>query len=514
VDWSTLNVFGDVPRLLASRLPDKPALVSASGAATFAAVNARMNRFANTLTGLGLRPGDRVAVLARNRIEVIEAYGAGKAGFAILPLNWRLSAAELLHPLTDGAPAALLAEPGFVPMLDGLRAKIPSLRHLIQLGPAQQDWLAYEALLAAASPAEPEASVHPGDLLCLMYTSGTTGRPKGAMLTHAGLLANCRAAVEWMLGLEEHDVALAAMPLFHVGGLWYHLFPAYAAGCTTVLLPEFAPAEVLTAIEKHGVTYAHFVPTMINALIHHPAVGATDLSRLRVVYYAASSMPVDLLRKAMATFPHCDFMQGYGSTEGGMITALTAEDHRAALTSPAAAARLATCGQPLHCELRILDPDKDGIGEVAVRSNRTMSGYWRDPAATAAVMRDGWFRTGDLGTLDADLYLTIAERKNDMIVSGGENVYPREVENALYQDPAVLEVAVFGLPDPHWVERVVAAVVLKPGAAATADELRQRARTRLAGYKCPKTIFLCDSLPKSGAGKILKKELRRMYAEK
>jgi acyl-CoA synthetase (AMP-forming)/AMP-acid ligase II len=192
---------------------------------------------------------------------------------------------------------------------------------------------------------------------------------------------------------------------------------------------------------------------------------------------------------------------------------LTAEDHRAALTSPAAAARLATCGRPLHCELRIFDPDKDGIGEIAVRSDRTISGYWRDPAATAAVMKDGWFRTGDLGMLDADGYLAIADRKRDMIVSGGENVYPREVENAFYQDPAVLEVAVFGMPDPHWVERVVAAIVLKPGAAGTADDLRQRVRARLAGYKVPKTILLCESLPKSGAGKILKKELRRIYAD-
>ena len=214
----------------------------------------------------------------------------------------------------------------------------------------------------------------------------------------------------------------------------------------------------------------------------------------------------------MEIFGHCDFLQGYGSTEAGMVTLLAADDHRNALARPDGAARLGSAGKPLRCEVKIVDADKTGIGEVAVRSDRMMAGYWRNPSATQAAMPDGWLRTGDLGILDADGYLTIADRKHDMIVSGGENIYPREVEDALYQDPAILEAAVFGLPDPHWVQQVAAAIVLRPGATLTSGDLQKNLRSRLAGYKCPKTIFFCDSLPKSGAGKVLKKELRRIYA--
>lgn len=513
MDWDTIKVFGDATRGAARRVPDKPALVADGGSVTFAAADARMNRLAHALLRLGLTPGDRVAVLARNRPEVVEAYGATKAGLVVLPLNWRLAPEELMHPLADGEPAAVLAEPNFIPVIEALRDKAPSLRHFVCLGSAPDGWLDYETLLAAAPATEPGIAVAPDDLLCLMYTSGTTGRPKGAMLSHGGLMRNTRAAADWMLRLTPDDVALACMPLFHVGGLWYHLFPAYALGCPTVLLPEFSPGRVLDALARHRVTYAHFVPTMINALLADPAVRTADLSRLRLVYYAASSIPVDLLRRAMAAFPHCDFMQGYGSTEAGMITELTAQDHRDALASPDAAARLLTCGQALRCELRILDPDRHGIGEIAVKSDRRMAGYWRNPSATAAAVQDGWLRTGDLGRLDDAGYLTIADRKNDMIVSGGENVYPREVEDALYRDPAVLEAAVFGVPHPHWVEQVTAAVVLRPGSETSAEALSAALRARLAGYKCPKRIVICPSLPKSGSGKILKTALRKLYAD-
>jgi acyl-CoA synthetase (AMP-forming)/AMP-acid ligase II len=385
------------------------------------------------------------------------------------------------------------------------------VRFFIGFGSSSAGWIGYEDLLAQSSPAEPNAPMTASDLLCLMYTSGTTGKPKGAMLTHGGLMRNCSAVTDWMLGLRPSDVALAAMPLFHVGGMWYHLFPAFVSGCTTILAPEFSAANILALMEKHGVTYSHFVPTMISALVNHPNVAKTDLSKLRIVYYAASTMPVELLRKAMATFPHCEFMQGYGSTEAGVITALTAEDHRHAVVADNRKARLSSSGRPLHCEVDILAADGSGIGEIAVRSDRAMAGYWRNPTASNAVMNGGWLRTGDLGVLDEDGYLTIADRKHDMIVSGGENIYPREVEDALSQDPCVLEAAVFGIPDPHWVETVAAAVVLRPGHSSSPDEMRERVRSRLAGYKCPKQIFVCDDLPKSGVGKVLKKKLRQIY---
>jgi len=504
-------VFGAMTQALAAAYPDKPALISEAGTLTFSAANDRMNRFANALTALGLKPGDRIAVLSRNRNEVLESYGATKAGIVVVPLNWRLSEEELMHPLAESEPAAILVDPQFVPLIDRLRARLPATRLYVRFDGPQDGWLDYEELLAASTAVEPDIAVAETDVLSIMYTSGTTGKPKGAMLSHGGLMRNCVAAADTMIGLQDSDVALAAMPLFHVGGLWYHLFPAFSRGCTTILLPEFSPDKVLLALQTHRVTYVHFVPTMINALINHPRIAEFDLSRLRILYYAASSIPVDMLRRAMTTFPHCAFMQGYGSTEAGMITALTAEDHRTAVQSADRAYLLTTSGRALDCEVRILDPDKTGIGEIAVRSDRTMAGYWKNPDATNAVMQQGWLRTGDLGTIDPQGYVTIADRKNDMIVSGGENVYPREVEDALYQDAAILEAAVFGLPDPHWVEKVVAVVVLKPGADASADELKRRLRERLAGYKCPKDIYFSESLPKSGAGKISKKDLRRAY---
>jgi long-chain acyl-CoA synthetase len=511
MDWASISVFGDAVRTAAVAFPDKAALVSEGHSLTFKDINFRMNRLANGLAALGVHPGERVAVLARNRPEAFEAYGASKTGLIVLPLNWRLARDELLHPLTDGEPTVILVDPEFAGLIDEMRQRLPFVRFYIRFGSSSSGWIGYDDLLAQSSPAEPIAQVISSDLLCLMYTSGTTGKPKGAMLTHGGLMRNCRAAADWMLGLRPSDVALAAMPLFHVGGMWYHLFPAFVSGCTTILVPEFSAGNILALMERYGVTYSHFVPTMISALVNHPVVTKTDLSKLRIVYYAASTMPVELLRKAMATFPHCEFMQGYGSTEAGMVTALTAEDHRQAVAEDDRKARLSSCGRPLHCEVDILDADSAGIGEIVVRSDRTMAGYWRNPTASNAVMNGGWLRTGDLGTLNKDGYLTIADRKHDMIVSGGENIYPREVEEALTQDPCVLEAAVFGLPDPHWVEKVAAAVVLRPGHSATPDEMRDRVRSRLAGYKCPKQIFVCDDLPKSGAGKVLKRQLRQIF---
>jgi long-chain acyl-CoA synthetase len=512
VELSSFQVFADVARGVAAAFPDKPAFVTDQASVTFADANARMNRLVHALAARGVMPGDRVAVLSRNRPEFVEAYGAAKGGFAVLPLNWRLSQEELLYPLTDGEPKVVIADGTFAPRLEALRTALPFVKHYLCFDqPPTSGWDSYETLLAGAPALEPSADVKPTDLLCLMYTSGTTGRPKGAELTHAGLIRNAQTAASALLGLREDDVALAAMPFFHVGGMWYHLFPAYARGCTSIIRAEFTPQGVLSAIEQQGVTFAHLVPTMISALINDPGLRQADLSSLRLVYYAASSISEDLLRQAMAAFPRCAFVQSYGSTEGGMITALTARDHRDALERPDGARLLLSTGKPLNCEVKVIDIAPDGIGEIAVRSDRTMARYWRNPAGTDQAFAGGWFLTGDLGFIDADGYLTIADRKNDMIVSGGENVYPREVEDALARDPDIMQAAVFGLPDPHWVERVAAAVVLRAGSSATAVDLLQRVRTRLAGYKCPKQIFLCEDLPKNGAGKIIRSELRRLY---
>lgn len=511
-------VFGDITRANALALGGKTAFAGGGRPVTFGQINERMNRLNNALARLGLAKGDRVAILSRNRHEFVEAYGVAKSGLIAVPLNWRFTARELLHPLHDSRPAVLLAEPEFTDVIDRLRGELSGMRHFICFGPPREGWASYEALLSGASGEEPRAYVEPGDALCVMYTSGTTGTPKGAVLTHRSLLRNCQAAIEGLLSLEPHDVTLAVMPLFHVGGMWYHLFPSYARGCTTVLLSEFDPRATLEALAGHGVTNAHFVPTMIHALLMRPEIAESDLSRLRLLYYAASSIPAELLRRAMRAFRHSGFLQSYGSTEAGMVTALRPEEHRAAIDAPASEHILSSCGSALKGgEVRIAglhggDAPCGVPGEIMVRSDRMMAGYWDNPGATRQAISAGWLSTGDIGRMDAEGRVYILDRKHDMIVSGGENVYPREIENVLAQDPDVLEVAVFGLPDPHWVEKVAAAVVLRPGSSASAEDIVGRARLQLAAYKCPRTVLFEHSLPKSATGKVLKRQLRQRYA--
>ena len=519
MDWSKLRVWGDIARRNATLAGHKPAFVSARGSVSFAEVNARVNRLNNALAGLGLGHGDRVAILSRNRPEFFEVYGVAKSALVAVPLNWRLAAPELLHPLQDSGPRVIVAEPNFTPLIDALRPELASIAHFIVLGEATEGWTAYEDLLAGAAADEPRVEAEPDDALCLSYSSGTTGIPKGAIITHRGALNNCRAMIEDMLGLTQDDVGLAVMPLFHVGGMWYHLFPSFASGGTTIMLSEFDPRAVLAAIQERGVTQVHLVPTMIGALLDQPEVCSMELRQLRTLYYAASSIPLALLKRAIDVFRHCGFVQSFGSTEAGSVTALLPEDHAAAIRDPARESLLLSCGRPYGgAQVEIRDfsgaPAAQGsIGDIAVRSDRIMAGYWGNPAASAQTIVGGWLYTGDLGYLDSAGYLYIVDRKHDMIVTGGENVYPREVEDVLYQNPKLAEVAVFAIPDPKWVQRVAAAVVLKPGCTSTAEEIRQRAIERLASYKCPKTILFVDSLPKNATGKILKKELRRKYAD-
>ena len=517
--WSKLNVWGDIARLNAANFAEKPAFVSAEGPASFAAVNARINRLANALVGLGLAHGDRVAVLSRNRTELFEVYGVAKGGMVTVPLNWRLAARELLHPLKDSGPLAIVAEPNFTSVVDAIRPELGTIRHFIVLGKARRGWSAYESVLAGAPADEPRFDPRPDDALCLTYSSGTTGIPKGAIITHRGALNNCRAIIEDMLKLTPDDTGLAVMPLFHVGGMWYHLFPSYASGGTTIILPEFNPRAVLAAIQERGVTHVHLVPTMIGALLDEPGVRSMKLGHLRILLYAASSIPLGLLRSAMEVFRHCGFIQSFGSTEAGSVTALLADDHAAAIADPAKADLLLSCGRAFGgATVEIRDAAgaslaQGTIGEIAVRSDRIMDGYWKNGDATTQTLVDGWIYTGDLGYLDSAGYLYIVDRKHDMIVTGGENVYPREVEDVLYQNADLAEVAVFAIPDPKWVERVAAAVVLKPGRATTAEEIRQHAVKSLASYKCPKTVLFVDKLPKNATGKVLKRELRRQYAD-
>ena len=505
------KVIGDVYRLNAARYGDKPAFIMPDGhSRAFGDLYARVKRLGNALLARGLEPGDRVGILSRNRIEYIEAYGVSAAGLIALPLNWRLSPRELQTVLTNAEPAALIVDPSFVPAIEQLRGALPFVRVYIALDDAAAGFERYENILSEGAAEAPPTVGTPEATACLLYTSGTTGIPKGAELTHRGLLLNCAAAISQMFVFTDADVTLAPMPFFHVGGMWYHLFPSFAAGCTTVIMPQFDPQGVLALMARHRVTNTHLVPTMIHALLEQPNIGSFDLSALRMMFYAASSMPTETLKRATATFA-CEFAQGYGSTEAGMVTCLSPADHRRARAGREDL--LLACGRPLPDILvKLASTDDTGIGEILVKSPMTMARYWRNLEASAAATQDGWLHTGDIGSIDGEGYLYILDRKSDMIVTGGENVYPREVEDILLQDAEVAEVAVFDLPDDRWVQKVVAAVVPR-GNAVDTQALLARVKHKLAGYKCPKEIFVTDSLPKNAAGKVLRKVLRECYRD-
>jgi long-chain acyl-CoA synthetase len=510
--------LADILRSNAEAYPDKIAFEATPGRSiTFLAFNERVNQLNHAVAALGVRKGARVAILSRNCAEYVEVYGLSKSGLIVVPLNWRLAAAELAKLLLHSAPELLIVDDEHCALVDSLRQSLHCIEHFVRFGAASVGWTSYEELIAVEQTSEPEGCSLASDVLCLIYTSGTTGDPKGVAITHGAALGNCRAAAQ-MLGLKESDRTMAVMPLFHVGGMWYHLLPSFATGCTTLILSGFTPANVFKSLETHRITNVHLVPTMIGELLAHPAAGSADLSHLRLMFYAASSMPADILRRALRTFAGCGFLQSYGSTEAGVVTALDPDDHRRAV-QPSRESLLLSCGRPLAGrEVRVVDESDcvlvgNAVGEIEVRSPDLMQGYWLDEQGTRASLRDGWFKTGDLGYVDAEGYLYIVDRKKDMIVTGGENVFPTEVEGYLYRDHNVLEAAVFGVPDSRWVERVVGAVVLKPGSRITAEELINGLRGKLAPYKCPKSIFFVATLPKSAAGKILRKELRNQYGK-
>lgn len=504
--------------LMAKAWPEKPALETLEGdARTFATLHERTNRLSHALRARGLAKGERVAILAHNSAQYIEVFGVVKAGAVVVPLNWRLATDEVLRLLSHSQPKIVVADRQHWRVLEALKPQLPGVVHWVLIGDEAPGWITYEDLLLEGDANDLQVPVSGRDPVCIVYTSGTTGAPKGVTLTHAGALGNSRIAAREMLGLTEVDRTLAVMPLFHVGGMWYHCFPSLASGCTTLVLSEFNPARVLKALSERRITNVHLVPTMIAALLQQPDVHDVDLSGVRLMFYAASSIPPDLLRRAMTVFSRCGFAQAYGSTEGGVITVLDPQDHERARTE-SGEHLLLSCGRPMRGrELRIMRSDGEpaplgAIGEIEVRSPDLMDGYWGDTAATRKVLRGGWLATGDLGYRDGEGCIYIADRKNDMIITGGENVFPSEVEGYLYADPDVQEAAVFGVPDPQWVERVVAAVVLQPGHTASEADLIERLKSKVASYKCPKQIHFVTTLPKSAVGKVLRKQLRAEFS--
>jgi len=435
-------------------------------------------------------------------------FACSKIGAILVGLNWRLAPPEITAIVADALPSVIILGPGEQSLFEDAARQSPGLRRVLVVGPD------YDAWCAAGSPTDPGFAGAPEDVTLLLYTSGTTGKPKGVMLTNHGMSYTPRLGSE-IWGMCSTSVNLVAMPMFHIGGIGNGL-GTLAHGGHTVLMREVDTKKAIENIQQYGVTHSFFVPAVIQSLLQTPGVEQADLSSLQLLKYGASPIGDALLRRAIHVLG-CRFMQVYGMTEAsGTIVGLAPEDHD---PGGPRSSLLRSCGRPFPwVEMRVIDPDtlQDGkvgdVGEIWVKSGMVMKGYWNNPAATTeAVMPGGWLRTGDAAYRDAAGYIYLFDRFKDMIVSGGENVYPAEVENVLCDHPAILEVAVIGVPHERWGETVKAVVVFRPGQQATQDDLVAFARTRLAKFKCPTSVEVTDVLPRNASGKLLKRELRGIY---
>jgi len=502
----------------ANKFPTKKAVVSEKTSIDFKTLNERVNRLANGLLKKGLKKGDRIGVLIHNCHQFIEIYyGAAKTGGIFCPYNNHLKQWELKDIIDYSTPRFLFVDKDFVETINNLKPELKSVESFICLQKTDGAyWEDYEGLIAQSDAAEPGIRILEDDVQSIIFTAGTTGRPKGAMRTHRHLMSDAFAsAIDLQVGYDEK--VLITFPMYHVA--CEDNIVRHSLLSNTIYTKKeggFNPPEVLEYISKERISRIQLVPTMIHSLIQVPDVSKYDLSSLKLILYAGSSMPVELLKKALTIFP-CGFAQLYGQTESGpFTTVLRPEDHIQDGTEKSVA-RLASSGKPaLNYEVRIVD-DNDvdvpmgEVGELIVRSEAMMIGYWQMPEETEKKLKNGWLHTGDLAKFDEDGYVYIVERKGDMIISGGVNIYPREIEEVLYRHPAVSEASVIGLPDEHWGEIVKAVIVLKPGAKATEDEIKDFCGKNLAGFKKPKSVDFWKELPKSPQGKILKKDIRKQY---
>ena len=495
--------------------PRKPALVHGSKKLTFARFNERANRLANALLGLGVRPGDNVAVLQYNYPETLETiFACFKAGCGAVPINFRLHPKEYAFIINHSQARAVVLSPEFNEGVMDTRRDIPEVEHLITLAGAAGELRDYEELLAAGSSDREDALVDPEQLAWLFYTSGTTGHPKGAMLTHRNLLSMTMNFFADMSPLGPEDAVLHGAPLSHGSGMY--ALPNIAKGALNVILESktFDPELVFRTIERQGITNMFAAPTMVKRLAESPAANKYDHGRLRCLNYGGAPMYVEDLKQAMRVLGPC-LVQLYGQGEAPMtITYLPKRDHQPEGTEEQMR-RLASAGIPrTDVEVAVADQDDRPLpqgqsGEIITRSEVVMKGYWRNPRATAEALRNGWLHTGDVGYFDEDGYLFIMDRSKDMIISGGENIYPREVEEVLLRHPAVCEAAVIGVPDPEWGEALKAVVVLSPGRTVTGEELIAFCRNHIASYKKPRSVDFVEELPKNNYGKVLKRELRK-----
>jgi long-chain acyl-CoA synthetase len=480
----------------AAKFADRPALKLDDSVLNYALLNESATRVAGLLKEKGVAPGDRVGVMLPN-VPYFGAvyYGILRAGAVVVPMNVLLKGREVAFYLSDSGAKVVFAWHGFAEAATTGAEEAGA--ELILVEPGRFEQLVMEAPRAESD--EPRAD---DDTAVILYTSGTTGTPKGAELTHDNLRQNCTVTAKTLIDVSEQDVILGALPLFHSFGQTCGLNAAIAHGACLTLIPRFDPAKALEIIERDHVTVLEGVPTMYHAMLNTPA--KADTSSLRVCVTGGSAMPGEVMRAFEQAFD-CIILEGYGLSETAPV---------ASFNHPDRDRKAGSIGTPIAgVEMKVVDDDgaevaQGGVGEIVIRGHNVMKGYWNRPDATADVMRDGWFATGDMATVDEDGYFFIVDRKKDMIIRGGYNVYPREIEEVLYEHPAVSEAAVVGVPDDSLGEEIAAVVVLKTSADASADDIRAYVKERVAAYKYPRKIWFSEELPKGPTGKILKREIK------
>lgn len=514
LDYLPLS-FADDLEQRARYYGQQPAYTQGQRSISHGQLLASARQIASAIYGRGLRHQDRVGILSMNSIEFGEIMAATQwAGFILAPVNFRLAAAEVASIIRDGGPRLLFFERQYQAVIEGLRAELPSVDHYICID-GETPWAPSLASFRAEGDRQgPPLRSREEDICCLIYTSGTTGKPKGVIWGHR----EYRQLVQvdtWLCDMQEPDSTLIVMPMFHLGGMVISLSQHVRGGCAC-LQRQFEPLEVLKAIEQEKLTILLLAPTMVQMVLEHPYVAEADLSSVRTIIYSAAPMPVPVLKRAIDVFKGCGFVNLFGQSEICMFS-LSAQNHFPDGTEQQKK-RLGSVGKPYPNLLaKVVDDDGNECptgqaGEILARSSAMFRGYWNNHAATLQTLRDGWCHTGDMGRFDEDGFLYLVDRKKDMIITGGENVYSREVEEALLAHPAISECAVIGVPDPKWGESVCAIVTFKTGQRASEEQIIEHCRSLIASYKKPRSVRVIDELPKLVTGKVNKLELRARYA--
>lgn len=509
-----IETVADIARVHGEQCPAAVAVVYGDRRITYGELDERSNRVANALGEDGVGEQERVAFLGKNAPEFFEVtLGATKRNSVICPLNWRLAPSEAAHVINDTGAKVLVLDEDFLGMLETMTPELTTVNKIVVIGrhPSHDS---YEEWLARADVSDPRVAIGPDDVTFQFYSSGTTGRPKGVMLTNANCFSNILTN-NHVLGFGPESVCHVVMPTFHVAGGFWGIFGLYN-GVTNVLMREVDPAQIVRDIAEHGITHTVMVPAVLQFILQLPETKAADFSSLDYIIYGASPISEDVLRRALTIFG-CGILQSYGLTEtsGGCVI-LYPEDHN---PDGPHRNRLRAAGRAApNTEIKTVDPATledvpvGTVGEILLRSDQNMKGYWRMPEATAeTILADGFLRTGDVGYLDDDGYLYIHDRLKDMIISGGENIYPAEVENVLMSHPDLVDAAVIGVPDERWGETPKAIVVRADGSDVDAPAVIAYVKQRLAGYKCPTSVEFIDALPRNPSGKVLKKLLRAPF---